>query len=542
MNSHTVAKSRLFTNNARQITLADRLEASPRFFLFLFSIAYFVGICCMNHRRAFWIDELVLSELADLPSISQIWPLIEKGIELNPPLPFWLTWILHHVVGKGEIITRLPAAIGFWVMCLCLYHFVRRRSDVLHGFIALLLPIFTYSIGEATWARGYGIMLGFTGLAVLSWQLARDGVRRPYALAGLALSLAGAVSCHYYAVYLAGALALGEIERVRAGGKSDFPVWGALAAGLSPLILYLPLLRSAARGLENFWVAPLPQFLYEAYVDLLGPITMVLFLLLGFILRHRSGEADEPRWTPATLKPEELVVAMVLTAMPLLVFIGGMVSSLASYPRYVQPVVMGFTILTVLFAYRVGGNDRQFRLQAISLLVWVCFTPWLLWQIGVASFSGKLGDNYLYAIDLKVEPQLPLVVDNEVDFAGLFHYATPLTRERLFMLSDRKGAVEFLGSDTGLRTLDLLQTVHDTHVVDYSRFVREHREFLIARTRVGSWITQKLMKDGATVELVRFDKGKGTFTPETLLFRVTLNDSFALVKSDPKGTARGLPF
>src|SRR5438874_1998081 len=106
-----------------QLSWTDHLAASPNVFLAIFTVVYTIGMACMNLRRSLWIDELIMSDLSDLPSIRDIWPLIGKGIELNPPLPFWITWVVHHTLGKGEILTRLPACIGFWVMCICLYHF-----------------------------------------------------------------------------------------------------------------------------------------------------------------------------------------------------------------------------------------------------------------------------------------------------------------------------------------------------------------------------------------------------------------------------------
>ncbi len=502
-------------------SLAERLEASPRLFLGMFTFVYAVGMALHNSRRPFWVDELFTSFLADLPSIGQILPLVARGIELNPPLPFWLTWIVHHTVGQGEVLTRLPSTIGFWVMCVCLFHFVRRRSDAVHGFIALLLPLFTYSASDATYARGYGLMLGFSAMALLCWQLATEGVKRPVSLACLSLSIFGAISCHYYAVYVAGALVLGECDRTRANKRIDMCVWAAFAGGVSALLVYAPLIMSASEGLDTFWITAMPRFLYESYADLLGPIMIVVLLLLGLVLRKFPTE--EPQWQRASLTGHEATVCIVLAAMPLAVYLGALVSRAAFFPRYVQPVVIGYTILAAMFVYRVGGSSKRFRNTVASLLVWLCLAPWLLWQgtrlILLPKPALIVTQKIHYAT---ISPHLPVVIDSEEDFFQVYHYGPKQLTARTFMLSDFVAAVKFEGSDTILRSLTVAQSVKDHHVVPYQDFIAAHSKFILVRSKPGSWIQQKLIEDGADLKLVQLDKPKGVFVDDTLIFRVTV--------------------
>jgi hypothetical protein len=74
-----------------------------------------------------------------------------------------------------------------------------------------------------------------------------------------------------------------------------------------------------------------------------------------------------------------------------------------------------------------------------------------------------------------------------------------------------------------LHSLEVGQTFRDLHLVDYHKFIAEHAEFLIARTRPTSWMIQALLADGARVELVDYRKGAGTAVEETLMFRVKIN-------------------
>ena len=490
-------------------SFSERLEASPNQYLLLFSTFYLIAEYCGNCHRQFWIDELFTYNLANLPSIRQIWPLIQQGIELNPPLPFWITWIIHHTLGQGEFLSRLPAILGFWGMCVCLFYYVRRRSDATHGFIALLLPLFTYTAWDATWARGYGLLLGFSAAAMLSWQFATDYVRRWLALSALALSLAGAVSCHYYGLYSAGAIAVGELVRIWNRRRMDVPVLAAILVGVSPIAAYVPLLRAVREGSKAFWIKPMVRFLYESYADLFGPAAMVLLLFLVFALRIRRREDD---WSPTTLGIHEIAACLSFVAMPVTIFVASLFVRIASYSRYVQPVVIGFAIVIAMFAYRVGGRNRSFRNLAISLLVWLCFAPWTLWHM----LNFFLPEPWaVLKADLHLPDErvsLPIVIDNDDLFMVVYHYAPQGLRDHLFYLYDPQGAIKYLGSDTGMNSLFIGQTFHDFHVVRYDDFVHQHPEFLVARPRPGSWILQRLLEDGADVRLIQLNKNCTAFS------------------------------
>jgi 4-amino-4-deoxy-L-arabinose transferase-like glycosyltransferase len=502
--------------------LAARIEGAPGLYLVLFSLIYLAGRSCSNVTEPFWFDELTTYYLAGLPSIHQIWPLIGNGIELNPPLPFWLTWIVHHTIGQGEFTTRLPALAGYWLLCLCVFQFVRRRSDVRHGFLALLLPVFAYTSRSGTYARGYGLMLGASAAALLCWQYATDGRRRALALPGLTLSIAIAVSCHYYACYVAGALLAGELVRALKRKRIDFAAAAALFAGLLPLVGYRQLMRTLPGAAKTFWVAPSVQDLYNSYADLLGPVAIVFFLFIALSLRWRC--SFEPgRTVNPVLEEHEWIVVVVLLAMPLFVFSGAQVSPLAFFSRYVQPVVIGFAIALPLFAFRIAGQNRRFADSALSLLVYLCFLPWAAFQVFMMAFIASSPAAASRAV-LQLPPgNTPVLVDNDDDYLRLYHYSEAPVRERLFYLLDAEAAIRYLGSDTAQRSMALLETFHEVHAVDYHTFIRRYRSFLLFEYRPG-WMVQKLLADGARMELIREDKPHGYFVLPMSLFRVTLPD------------------
>ncbi len=504
----------------KRASLAERLERRPVAFLLLFTAIYLIGRISSNLYEPFWFDEIINYNLASLPSIGQIWPLIGKGIELNPPLPFWLTWMVHHTWGGGEAITRLPAVVGYWLMCVCLFQFVRRRSDTRHGFIALLVPVFTYTSRDATFARGYGLMLGASAAALLSWQYATSLQRRTVALICLGLSIATAVSCHYYAVYVALALLLGESLRWFQRGRLDGAVLAAIGVGLSPLYTYRSLVQGLPKAAQTFWISPNASDLYSAYADLLGPTTIILFFFLLLSLRKPGTDDAAPAGDLPSVPEHEWLVMLLLLAMPLVVFSAALLSPVAFYTRYVQPVVIGFAPVITLFAWRVAGRKRWFGDTAVTLLVCGCLLPWVLfhcWRVSVAPPPGH---------DLKAHLQIPpgadvIAFENDNEYLCLFHYAGPELRRRLFFPVDAAAAIQYLGSDTALHSLALLQTFHDVHAIGYGNFVKQHHQFLLIGSNSG-WLIQKLVSDGARLELVRETKNHGYFNRPVQLFRVTV--------------------
>ncbi|HVW07773.1 MAG TPA: glycosyltransferase family 39 protein [Bryobacteraceae bacterium] len=507
-------------------SFARLATAHPRFFLAVLTIIYGFGAILAANRRHFEFDEIMTYSLAELLDIRQIWTAIGKGIELNPPLPFWLAWIIHHTIGGGEIASRIPAIFGFWLMCFCIYHFVWRRCGTVFGFVAFLLPLFTYPASDAAVARGYGLMLGLSALALLCWQLAFDGVHRALSLAGLAVGIAGAVSCHYYAVYVVGALSAGELARTLTRRRVDAAVWAALAAGLSPLALYAPLLRSAAAGaLKNFWVSAQPQFIYESYADLLGPTAMVFLLLLSILLRpgkRAELEGKNIRWALPALQLHECTACFVLVAMPFVLYLAGLFAKVPFYTRYVMPVTIGFSITMAAFAHRIGGGNPRLQRVLLSLLVWCCLLPWVLFQISKQIVARPPAEYLESRPQLPADTSLPVVFDSETDFIEYFHYGSLAVRSRIFNLIDREAAIKYRGTDTGLRSMAVAQTFRDIHAVDYHQFVTAHPAFYLMRLREEGWTLQKLLADGASVQLLRLEKDKGTFVQSHTIFRVTM--------------------
>ena len=213
--------------------IADALRRHQYLTILLFSIGYWLVTCYRASRKLFWFDELFTLYISRLPDMSSVWNALKQGVDFNPPLFYALTRFSESLLGEGHVATRLPSIVGFWVLCLCIFRFVSIRTNVLAGLIAMLFPLVTASYFYGYEARPHGIVIGFGGLALVSWQAAaRARVRIGWLIALFAALLAGILT-HTYGVLLMVPFALAELVRLVSLRRMDWGMWLAIVTPLS---------------------------------------------------------------------------------------------------------------------------------------------------------------------------------------------------------------------------------------------------------------------------------------------------------------------
>src|SRR5262249_20830996 len=154
-----------------------------------FTVLYFAATWAVSRHKLLWYDELLTYYLCRLPRFADFWTALATGPDLSPPAYHLSVRGTYALLGEGLTISRLPAAGGVGAVALSLFFSVGRRVPPAFAWSALLFPLTTRAYYYAFEARPYGLVLGCSGLALLCWQAAAEGRRRPLALAGLALSL-----------------------------------------------------------------------------------------------------------------------------------------------------------------------------------------------------------------------------------------------------------------------------------------------------------------------------------------------------------------
>ncbi|MCI0336972.1 MAG: glycosyltransferase family 39 protein [Acidobacteria bacterium] len=513
MNSHLLLRLNGFAE-----AIVDRFEKWKTWFLAGFSIMYLSVTCILASRKLLWNDELYTYYISRLPSLTDVWAALSTGAEQIPPLFYVITRASLALFGTNNLTIRLPEVIGFWVMSLCLFRFVSKRSPAFFGFLAMLFPLFTNAYNYAYEARPYGLVLGFSGLAMLSWQSATERVNRQISLIGLALSLAAAVSCHYYAVLIFIPLALAEAVRSYYLRRLDFPIWAALMLGATPLLGFLTLLQRAMVYSSAFWSKTQWMSIPEFYYVLLAPAVLPLTILLALssIFPATINTLRQNDKYPPHPYLHEMAAALGLMAIPIIAVTLSMVITGAFTDRYALQAVIGVSIVVAYGVRQLLGNRP---VVAAILMLFLCVS---FLSLGIKSFT-KIGEarkaqtqtvDFLRSVGTS---DLPIAVTDQHEFINLAHNAPPDIASRLVYLADPGKALYYLGHNSVEKgVVDLLKPWFHLPIEEYDRYIASRKEFLVygSASHFLNWMLSDLTGNRRLIEL----KGRNG---DSLLFLVS---------------------
>src|SRR5262249_20073587 len=105
----------------------------------LFTVGYFAATSYLASMNAFSFDELTTYYIARLSSTRDVWTAWKESGDGMPPLVHFATHLAGTTLGFSHIITRLPAMVGFWLMCLSIFAFLQRRVCLMLAVVGMLL-------------------------------------------------------------------------------------------------------------------------------------------------------------------------------------------------------------------------------------------------------------------------------------------------------------------------------------------------------------------------------------------------------------------
>ncbi len=365
-----------------------------------------------SHAKLMSQDEMYqfqtdsVGSLAELVHVQRTWP-----ISLDPLLDHALAHGAMQVFGVGAFALRLPALVGFLLMQVCLFFFVRNMAGERAGAVAAALPAVTATLYYSVEGRPYGLMLGMYALAVLCWQIAsqptsqnRDvghpaigpltAVRSPlsvrvghrlvgkrtWALVGLAAAIAATINAHYFGILLLAPVCAAESWKTVARRRIDWAVWVAIAVGASGLLGTVPFLHGAGEFRKNYYNGGGvgPHDITRAYRSILVDYTqmsvavqhvwmavLVVFavaLVWGCVTVARVRSASHPTLRKSakdgppgrSISRAEWVLLVVLAAMPFLAY-----------------------LLARLVTHSIEVRFALGAMVAIAAMVGVALSPWL---------------------------------------------------------------------------------------------------------------------------------------------------------------------
>jgi hypothetical protein len=482
-------------NDARG--LAAVLEKRWYLVLILLTVVYLAGAVQFARSKPFWYDEIITLFAAGQPDVPAIWNAVEH-VDINPPLPHLLTHFSIQWWGKNEVTARIPAMAGFWIFCLCLFHFTRRRLGICFALAALLLPINTEAYAYAVEARAYGLELGFCGLALVAWQAAADRSGRFWALPVLSVSLMAATLCHYYAALLWIPLAGGEAFRWYRTRRFDWGIWAAFVAGGAALVWRVRTIAGVGKWTTHTWSPATPgQVLefWEAGLQYSLPYVALLLALLALsIVITRREKVTAPE-TTAAIEDHELIAGALFLALPVVAVGGGLFVTHIFTMRYAVFALTGFALLVPMVAAQLVRGRDLFGF----LLVFV-----LLAALVIVTFQNPAPHNPFNdepILQKALETDTVVISDGQL-FLQMWQYAPEALKSRLLFVADTELAVQYMGFDTIDGGLLLLRPWSPAKVVEYKSFYAPGREFLVYQQlfRPG-WLLTKVVKDGAVAKI-----------------------------------------
>jgi hypothetical protein len=422
--------------------------------------------------------------------------------------------------GVNELSIRLPEVIGFWIMCVCLFQFVSRRAPAVYGFLAMLFSLVTEAYRYACEARPYGLVLGFGGLALLCWQSVTEKGNRQLSLVGLSLSLAAAVSCHYYAVFIFLPLAFGEAVRSVSLRRLDLPVWLAFGVGATPPISFLPLIHRAMGYSSTFWSKPEWMSIPKFYAFLLAPAVLPLMTILVLSAIYPVTYIPRCQYRHLYTAPpcHEVAAAFGFMVIPIVAVTLSMLATGSFTDRYALPAVLGFSVIVAFGAHSLL-NDRA----AIAAILALSLCGFFL-SLGAKSFSAIVtvrevqsqANKFLQSAGLS---DLPIAVSDQHAFIMLAHYGSPDITSRVVYLASPDASLYHLGHNSIEKGLLDLQHWFPIRVEAYQGFIASKKRFLVYGSAgyFLNWLFSELAAADLRVELL-------SRRDDTLLFLVSPKD------------------
>jgi hypothetical protein len=523
--------------------LTERLRgaaASRALIYAAFTALYLVPTLWLAWGKLIWDDEFFTLYLARAGWRSLLTALA-TGADQHPPPFYYLThWVLQ-LFGMNHITLRLTAIVGFWILCVCLYEIVRWLTVPMWGVVAMLFPLSTRVYYYASEGRGYGLVMGFAALAVLAWFKATEPRRSAVFLPLLAVSLAGAVSSHYYAVLILIPLAAGELVRTQERGRIDVPVWIAFAFTLLPLVLFLPTILSARRYSAHFWAVPVWSdaiYFYSGELGL-GAVPLIGFLtaglIFGFSMRGwlatnfmrggRLGDSlhERPRLTAWQATALYLLAATPVTAMLTAKFVTHGFS-----PRYAICSIVGIATLAAYLLSRAAPR----ALTAMGAAV-LCL---MMYGVEIRILAAEFNEQRTHLIDssraLSGSGDAQIALMDITVMHQLSFYATRELATRVNYIADPEKSVEYLRQDTVDHGLLDLRPWFPLKVVRAESFLADNPRFFAYGAADGwSWLSYDLPKWGDTRLVERVDVHRMLFSIDHV--RVPHLERLAEQRADP---------
>jgi hypothetical protein len=343
-------------------------------------------------------------------------------------------------------------------------------------------------------------VLGFAGLALISWQSATNDTRvRLGLLMALGCSLACALLSHSYAFALFLPFIMGELFRFAQTRCARTDVLLVLCISASAMLASVPLLGA----LKHLVPVVAPGFTRpdQAYLSFLAPAATVLCATLMLVSVTALDKTAAVPFVETAVRIHEMGALAGLLLIPILTFVASRLVHAPLFHRYSAAVVAGVAC-TVGISTLNRPTVKILVLLALFIEIAINFCQF---QYGVSivepsssiELSTSLKDfNESYKV-MALDPhrELPIAILDNLEFAPIFFYAPEQLQSRLAYYGPSDGLIR-------QGYMRLQSCCHAPGRVASSKDLRGRAdEFLAYGTSRSHESLEQLKREGATISI-----------------------------------------
>lgn len=508
------------------LRLANRMELGPRSSLALLLLTLLAAsLCSVLHAIAkpFWYDEVITVIVCRLPSASAIWNALSHAADTHPPAFYLLARAARQLVQDDHLGYRLPSILGLLGTVSCIYLILRRRASRLSALVGATFILCTPLAEYAYEARPYSLMVACVSGAILFWLRIEDS--KLYAIA-FGISLAAALSLHYYAVLVWPAFIASEASVWIFHRRFRIGAWLALLIGALPLVVFAPLLLSIRQAYgQNFWAKPSMIGALLSYFSLFisgghwgaifaAGITVIL-LYVGLAKTASSGGSGDQQVEGKALPIEEQALILMLLCLPWIAYAIARVGHGGMTWRYMLPTVLGGALALGYVIDKVSSSGKLLVLIFLLAIYALSSGEFLVREHQKGSLLESRASLTREVKTIAAGSDLPIVIASESRYLPMAYYAPADLSGRLYAIADPREALMDTKTDSLDLALLVLRRYFPLQVEDYVGFLSRHREFLLVSDENPEWLPARLARDGYTRRLLSSDG-------ETKVYKVTV--------------------
>jgi hypothetical protein len=475
-----------------------------------------------SHYHLLWADEFGVLDTVSISSVARYIHLQLTTPVVFDPLVYSIS--AHASIrffGAGAFAIRLPSMCGYLLMQVCLYYFVRRIASERAATFALAFPTLMGVSSYAVQARPYGLLLGLSALAMLSWQtVTRSDSRRTLPLFVLSLSLILAVNTQYYGVLLFIPLCAAESIRSLEHRRVDAPVLLSIGAGMAGIFILLPFARALSPLRVHYMNDVSYHFVTHSYLwmmlgnaDLGVPVQYIVPMqhILGFVAAVLlvvliwGFSRKRPRLT-ILLPRAEAVFLVLLAALPVFGYLLAHFVTKFIEGRYILTALIGIAALLAVLIAPLLQNKTIGRIVLVSLFVAIAVTGVQHIRTEIELAQGTMASLVLTPEtqhNLANYPGYPVYVMNPGVFQVAGYYSpSPDIRSRIALIYSQDEEMLHQHSDYISITSANMRGYGFQNVVPYESVSRHGTEqlFLLYHNS-GDWTDQAL--EGSQAQITR---------------------------------------